>query len=362
VPVSPRLRAAAEAAMGRGLKYLESVQTAEGAWQAFGLADPAITSIVAQAFVQDPHYGPGHPVVRKAVAYVLSYRQKDGGIYKPGFLLDNYYTSVAVMFLSSVPNDHGEVAAAVRDARRWLTANQWTESRDGPDGKPITPDNAWYGGAGYGKSKRPDLSNTQMMLEALHQSGLPAGDPAYQKALRFVSRCQMLSQTNDQPFAVPDGDGGFIYTPAGGGESKAGTSEVDGRQVLRTYGSMTYAGFKSMLYANVGRDDERVRAAYKWIRGHYTLDENPNLPGARSREGLYYYYNVFARAMQAWGEDAVVDAHGVRHNWREDLITKVVGLQRQDGTWLNEADRWYEGNPHYITGLAVLTMQAALHR
>jgi squalene-hopene/tetraprenyl-beta-curcumene cyclase len=362
VPVSPRLRAAAEAAMGRGLKYLESVQTAEGAWQAFGLADPAITSIVAQAFVQDPHYGPGHPVVRKAVAYVLSYRQKDGGIYKPGFLLDNYYTSVAVMFLSSVPNDHGEVAAAVRDARRWLTTNQWTESRDGPDGKPITPDNAWYGGAGYGKSKRPDLSNTQMMLEALHQSGLPAGDPAYQKALRFVSRCQMLSQTNDQPFAVPDGDGGFIYTPAGGGESKAGTSEVDGRQVLRTYGSMTYAGFKSMLYANVGRDDERVRAAYKWIRGHYTLDENPNLPGARSREGLYYYYNVFATTMQAWGEDAIVDAHGVRHNWREDLITKVVGLQRQDGTWLNEADRWYEGNPHYITGLAVLTMQAALHR
>lgn len=37
---------------------------------------------------------------------------------------------------------------------------------------------------------------------------------------------------------------------------------------------MTYAGFKSLLYANVSRTDSRVQAAWRWIREHYTLDEN----------------------------------------------------------------------------------------
>ncbi len=363
VPVRPALRANADASMQRGLKYLEAVQSAEGAWQSFGIADPAITAVVAQAFAQDPRYGPDHPVVRKALAFVLRHRQKDGGIYRPGLMLDNYYTSVALMFLSTQPREDHEVAKTVRDAQRWLTSNQWTESREDPEsGTAITADNPWYGGAGYGNSKRPDLSNTQMMLEALHQSGLPESDAAYQKALKFVSRCQMLSQTNDQPFAAEVSDGGFLYSPANGGESKAGYTEVDGRKVLRTYGSMTYAGFKSMIYANLGRDDERVKAAYEWIRRHYTLDENPNMSGAQSKQGLYYYYNVFAKALQAFGRDTIIDAEGVRHNWREDLIVKLVSLQRQDGTWLNEADRWYEGNPHYITGLSVLSMQAALQK
>jgi squalene-hopene/tetraprenyl-beta-curcumene cyclase len=363
VPVSPQLRARADVAMHRGLKYLQSVQTPDGAWQAMGIPDPAITAIVAQAFAQDPHYGPDSTIVRKALAFVLSHRQKDGGIYRPGLMLENYYTSVALMFLSTQPRSDRNVARAICDAQAWLKTNQWTESRENPEtGETVTVADAWYGGAGYGNSKRPDLSNTQMMLEALHQSGLPESDPAYQKALTFVSRCQMRSATNDQPYAAEGGDGGFIYSPANSGESKAGYTEVDGRQVLRSYGSMTYAGFKSMLYANLSRDDERVKAAYDWIRRHYTLAENPNMPGAQSKQGLYYYYNVFGKALQAWGQNTIVDAEGRRHNWREDLVGKLISLQRQDGTWLNEADRWYEGNPHYITALAVLSMQSALQK
>lgn len=363
IPVSLQLQAKAEASIQKGLKYLAAVQTPEGAWQAMDKPDPAITAIVAQAFAQDPNYGPNHPIVRKALAFVMSYRQKDGGIYIPGAMLDNYYTSVVLMFLSVQPSSDKDIQKAIHDAQEWLKAMQWTEARTGPnDGEPITVDNSWYGGAGYGHSKRPDLSNTQMMLEALHQSGLPADDPAYQKAMKFISRCQMLSSTNDQPFAQGAGDGGFVYSPAGSGESKAGAIEDAGDKKLRSYGSMTYAAFKSMLYAKVDRNDERVRAAWEWIRSHYTLDENPNMPGAQSKQGLFYYYQVFAKALQAWGRDVVVDKAGIRHNWREDLLTRLISLQREDGSWLNEADRWYEGNPHYVTGLAVLSMQSALQR
>ena len=32
----------------------------------------------------------------------------------------------------------------------------------------------WYGGAGYGTHGRPDMSNTQTMLEALYDAGLSA--------------------------------------------------------------------------------------------------------------------------------------------------------------------------------------------
>ena len=38
---------------------------------------------------------------------------------------------------------------------------------------------------------------------------------------------------------------------------------------------MTYAGLKSFLYAGVGKDDPRVKAAIGWVRRHYTLSENP---------------------------------------------------------------------------------------
>ncbi len=123
---------------------------------------------------------------------------------------------------------------------------------------------------------------------------------------------------------------------------------------------MTYAGFKSLLYAEVDRRDRRVRAALAWITAHYTLEHNPNMPEARSREGLYYYYHVFARALAAWGEEFVVDAAGVRHAWRRDLCRRLVSLQRDDGSWFNEADRWWEANPHLVTAYSILALQTAL--
>ena len=46
----------------------------------------------------------------------------------------------------------------------------------------------------------------------------------------------------------------------------------------------------------VDRDDVRVTAAMGWIRSHYTLEENPGM----GEEGLYYYYAMFAKALDAF--------------------------------------------------------------
>lgn len=330
-------------------QYLLRTQNDDGAWAAD--AGPGPTALVVRALVREPAVGPDHPAVRRGVEFVLRSRREDGGIYSAEGLLKSYETSVALSMLSVFPD--ARYQSQVAEAQRFLKENQWDEG----EGKSI--DDPWYGGAGYGRGKRPDLSNTQIMLDALHDSGLPPGDPAYQKALRFIERCQMLGERNDQAFARGSTTGGFIYSPANGGESKAGEEEIAGRKELRCYGSMTYAGFKSMLYAGLTPDDPRVRAAVEWIRAHWTLDYNPNMPEKQSREGLFYYYHTFARAMAALGQEKLEDRAGRPREWRRELIEKLAELQKPDGSWVNEQDRWMEGLPALTTAYALLALQEA---
>jgi squalene-hopene/tetraprenyl-beta-curcumene cyclase len=333
----------------RGAHYLLAAQDKDGGWAAE--TGPGISCLVLKALIQEPTVGPQHPAVQRGIRFVLRFQRDDGGIYSAGGLIKNYETSVALSMLATVGDDKYQLEIA--KTQQFLRKLQWDE------GEEKSLDDPWYGGAGYGHHERPDLSNTQMMLEALHDSGLPKDDPTYQKALVFIARCQMRGESNDQPFAKGSSQGGFIYTPANGGESKADQIEVDGRQELRCYGSMTYAGFKSMLYAGLARDDPRVKAALEWIGRHWALDYNPNMPTTQSRQGLFYYYHLFGRTLQAWGEDVIKDNVGREHVWRRELVEKLAQLQRDDGSWVNESDRWMEGQPALTTAYSMLALQAA---
>ncbi len=341
-------------AVAKALAYLAASQAADGGWEVSGKSHPAVSALVVKALAQDPKYGPNHPAVKRGLEYVLKFAQPDGGIYREEDGHKNYHTSVALMMLATMKDTADR--KAITSAQDFLKKLQWDEEEG------YEKDSPWYGGQGYGRGKRPDLSNTQMMIEALHESGLPADDPAYKKALVFIERCQMLGKTNDQAFAKGSEDGGFVYTPANGGESMAGTETIGERPQLRTYGTMTYAAFKSMLYAKVDRDDPRVKGAVDWIRRNYTLDHNPNMPGEQSKQGLYYYFFVFGKAMSAWGEETITDAAGVRHPWRNELTGALLSLQRKDGSWYNEADRWMESNPYLVTAYAVLTLQTIMNQ
>jgi squalene-hopene/tetraprenyl-beta-curcumene cyclase len=355
------LRTEAAPLIDKATKYFIAHQSGDGGWAHFGLlgSDPAVTSLVALTFIQNPAYGPKHPITQRAIRCILKFQQPDGGIYSPMLGFGNYTTSISLTTLGAMKDD--SLNDAIRKAQNWLKGNQWCETKKDLDGKVVTESHPWYGGAGYGAGKpsRPDLSNTQMMVEALHASGLPEGDPTYKRAVKFIERCQMSSSTNDQSFARGANDGGFIYSPANGGESKADTYDDNGTQRLRSYGSMTYSGFKSLLYAHVARSDPRVQQAWEWIRRHYTLKENPNMPGAKSVQGLYYYYHVFAKALAVWGEPAITDPKGTAHNWRRDLIEELRARQRKDGTWVNMADRWHEDRENLVTAYSVLALQAA---
>jgi squalene-hopene/tetraprenyl-beta-curcumene cyclase len=75
---------------------------------------------------------------------------------------------------------------------------------------------------------------------------------------------------------------------------------------------------------------------------------------------LYYYYHVFAKALRAWGEPVITDTTGMRHNWRHELIEVLAGQVKGDGSWVNDSDRWWEGEPVLTTCYAILALEEAL--
>lgn len=330
-----------EQVVSRAIAYLEKKGQAEdGSFSSF--AGPGVTSLVTAALLRHGRTA-DDPLVSRGLAYLEKFCQPDGGIYREGSLYRNYETCLAILCLTEANRD-GRFTDRLKKAEAFVKGIQWDE-QEGKDSSDF-----FYGGAGYGSHKRPDLSNTSFLIDALKAVGNDADSEAIQRALLFVSRCQNLeTEHNTTPFAAKNPDGGFYYTPAAGGTSQAGETPGGG---LRSYGSMTYAGLKSMIFAGVSPEDPRVKAAIKWIGMHYDLNSNPGMGDA----GLFYYYHTFAKALDAMGYDEFVDQDGKRHDWRAELRAELARRQQADGSWINENDRWLEGDPNLVTGYALLTL------
>ena len=115
---------------------------------------------------------------------------------------------------------------------------------------------------------------------------------------------------------------------------------------------MTYAGLKSMIFAGLTPDDPRVKAALEWIHKHYTVEENPGM----GQTGAYYYFQVFAKALATLGDDYVEDAGGKEHDWRKELADHLFATQKENGSWVNTAPRWYEGDPNLCTAYVLIAL------
>ncbi len=332
----------AEAAklIARGVTFLRPRQDAKGGWST--QREPGVTALVTTALLRSGQVTPADPTITKALSYLEGFIGPHGGVSESAHA--NYTTSIALVAFHEA-NRNGQYDRTIKTAQNFLKTMQWDES----EGKGR--DDTFYGGAGYGgRNSRPDLSNTAFFVEALRDTGLPADDPNLKKALVFVSRCQNLQgEFNDQGWASKINDGGFVYTAANGGETMAGKTPDGG---LRSYASMTYAGLKSMIYAGLDRNDPRVKAALAYISKHYTLDENPGL----GQQGLYYYYHTFAKTMSVLGEPTIVDAGGVAHDWKAELTAALARRQDPQGGWVNNADRFMEGDPNLVTAYALLAL------
>ncbi len=330
--------------VGRAIRFLEAAQEEDGSWS--NRLGPGVTALITTSIMRHGR-SPSDPVVAAALEYLEANVRDDGGIYQQGTRYRNYETCLGILCFSEanrVLKPAGHYDQILQRAEGFIKHIQW-DADEGHDASSTS-----YGGAGYGKHNRPDMSNTTFLIDALKSIGRGPDDPAMQKALAFVSRCQNLeTEHNDTKFATLNPDGGFYYTIAAGGSSQAGETASGG---LRSYGSMTYAGLKSMIYAGVGPDDPRVKAAYRWATSNYTLSENPGLGSA----GLFYYLHTMAKALDAMGGEMLVDDQGIRHPWRRELAAALAKRQLADGSWTNDNPRWLEGDPHLATGYALLTL------
>lgn len=323
-----KMRERASVSAERGLEFLRGRESADGSWS----KSVGVTALALHAFLASPHrYTEQDEFIAKPIAFLLAHRRPDGSITESD-VNQGYNTATAVSALIATRN--ARYRPDIDAGTKYLRKIQIDEA------KGYKRNHAWYGGIGYSDDGTPDMSNQYLALTALRDAAVDPKDPVWGKALKFISRSQNRSESNDQKWA--GNDGGFVYMPGANLPPFKGTE---------SYGTMTSAGLITLLYAGVDRKDPRIQDAYKWIRNHYTLE---TVPGTDRKDGLYYFYLAFAQCLYAYGEPTLTDGNGVRHTWRNELGAKLVGLQLQDGSWINkDSALWWQDNPDLVTAFTV---------
>lgn len=345
-------------AIDRGLASLLASQNTNGWWSTQDHVAP--TALVLTAFMGEPtgRFRTNLPAsLTKGYGFILGSVKPDGSIYRTSLI--NYNTSLSMVALAATGNPAHD--GILQRARAFVIRSQMDL------GEPGKTDSPFDGGIGYGdKYAHSDMNNTLTALEALHytrhlRAGETAGtnqDVDWKAVVQFLQNCQNLPSHNRQPWATDDARhrGGFVYYP---GHSMAGgeTNAVTGRIALRSYGSISYAGLLSYIYADLKREDPRVVAVLDWLRSNYTLDENPGM----ELQGLYYYLHLMTKALNSARIETLELKDGRKINWRREVALRLINLQRPDGSWANTNGRWWEKDPNLVTAYAVLSLDI-IHR
>lgn len=329
--------------IAKGLKWLASIQKESGAWS--NESFPALTALPLRAFIKGKAKS-SEASMKKAEEFILKHVQDDGGIYRKSLIpgkggLSTFNTALCMTALFELGKP--DYVRIVQNARTFLASSQLAGDEDA-------------GGFGYSKGwfSSADMMNTSYALEAmkitekvedLRPEGEKRVDVEWKSALKFLESIQ-----NDA--AAGDDAGGFFYKP---GKSAAGTRKgEDGKVVFRSYGSMTYLGVLSMMYADLDRNDPRVHSSLKWAREHWTLDENPGL----GKQGVFFFYHVMTRGLTAAGVDAIERGDSSAVNWKREVTERIISLQRDDGSWVNENGRYWEADPVLVTSYCLLALEA----
>jgi squalene-hopene/tetraprenyl-beta-curcumene cyclase len=350
------------AALNRAWAFLEKHQRGG----TFGLGipgadepEPGITAMcLSGALWVADQQGRQRPAwIDAGLDFLVSLQRPDGSIQMHG--LDVYTTAVSVEALVAAGREKDRLA--VEHARDFLVATQSDEGEGYDQARDV-----FYGGTGYGDGERPDLSNTQMAVQAVALAGTSREDPFFAKTRTFLDKCQNFGEREQLTFPHPGGgrivsgnDGGGTYFP---GNSEAGEIQVgDGVWQPRSYGSMSYALAKTWVLCGIGPEDPRVQAVVRWLARNFSVDSNPGFATpAECQQGLYYYRLVMARTLALLPAGSFQDEHGQVIAWRDPLLRRLLDSQREDGSWMNTASpRWWEGAPTLATAYALLALKAA---
>jgi squalene-hopene/tetraprenyl-beta-curcumene cyclase len=309
--------------------------------------------------------------IAKGIGFVLSKQNADGSFGKAplGAWLKVYTTSISLMAVSLAAPDKKD---AIGNARGYLKNNQLKEGVD-------------KGSLGYGdkepkfengklveKSSIPNLSTTGFAAEGMARSGLPKDDAFWKLCIEYVSKCQNNSETNNDPQFLArlkekglsvGNDGGLFYA-ADPGDMKAGKVKISDKEIIQSYGSMTYDGIKAYIYAGLTKDDPRVKAAIDWVRKNYSVEAHPGWAfdeGKRTHlSGLFYYYLMMARAFEAMGDKTFTTFDGKDHKWANELGVQLLKVEKDEKMWMNENPRWQEGSPLLVTSFVLNVLNVVM--
>lgn len=333
-------------AVDAAIAFLKQSQAEDGTWSKS--SSPGITGIVLTGLLKTGKVKADDAIVIAALKPIESMIDAGEGHIAKGERVfhKNYITSVNLSALKATGN--AKYNDTIARAVNYLKKGQAGAS----DGKPKTDQN--YGGFGYGAGTRSDLSNTHFVLDALQTGNTPKDDPAYQRAIVFISRMQNLKgEFNDQPWADKINDGSFIYVlPQPNGKGNPADPKPG-------YGSMTAAGVKSLVQCGLDQNDPRVKKGIEWLAKNYSVDVNPGRQEGAGGQGYYYYLLTLAKCMNALGQDEFVDANGKKHDWRAEITRALLNRQKPNGSWANDFGTWMETDANLCTGYALQTLAIA---
>jgi squalene-hopene/tetraprenyl-beta-curcumene cyclase len=356
----------ADMAMARARHFLIAKQGADGTWRSDTYSSfrdgASLTPLVVLALNELHDQGCDDSALGRGTEYLVKLVKPDGTIDagEYGLSYPVYTAALAVRVLSRPGNERHKAA---RDA--WLAElrrRQLDESLGwGPADEP-------YGGWGYchalprkpqpGEFVPPllesNLSATVFAIDALRAAGVPAADPAYQKALRFVTRCQNYPDDPKAADAKFD-DGGFFFIYADPARNKPGLAGTDaaGRERFRSYGSTTADGYRALRMCGLPPEHPRVRASLGWLRKHFdgaahAGDYPPERSGDKDAVYFYYAWSLAQSLNDVPAEEA--------RAWAVALADGVMARQQSDGGWRNPRKAVHEDDPILATAFAAAAL------
>jgi hypothetical protein len=294
----------------RAAQWLWDQQSDDGAWHSktYGLlrSGQSLTPFVLDALLSAPHEASR---VDRAFEFLKRTINTDALDYP------NYATGLAVRLAGRLK----------RDASGWIAYLR---------GQQFTEENGWthndpaYGAWGMGgERRRPpeaghvDLAMTRYVIEGLAAAAVSAADPAMQKALVYLDRCQ-------------NPDGGFFFSTVNLDTNKAG----DVSDKYRSYGTTTCDGVIALRAAGAPANDPRIARAHAWLKKNHLEERAPGFDIEPARmgwsEGLRFYYAAaVTRAMPE--------------------LPVILPAQRSDGSFSNTNKLVKEDDPLIATAFAV---------
>ena len=70
--------------------------------------------------------------------------------------------------------------------------------------------------------------------------------------------------------------------------------------------------------------------------------------------------DALTKTLAAAGDETLTLPDGRTVSWREEVVRKLLALQKPEGFWVNENNRWWEADPNLVTAYTLLALSTAL--